>query len=184
MWLQGDSGASTFSSQVGQYTHADGSLNWGEALDFCENLAYAGRMDWRLPDAKELHSIVDYTRSPDYTGSAAIDPLFISATFINERNEIDFPGFWASTSFEPGADGVVIYFGEALGYLFGQYLDVHGAGAQRTDLKQGTPSAGNGPQGDVRRVYNYARCVCNNSSESGGSATVTLSSIYLLLLND
>ena len=42
------------------------------ALRWCESLVHAGQTDWRLPNAKELHSIVDYSRSPDTTGTAAI----------------------------------------------------------------------------------------------------------------
>jgi hypothetical protein len=41
-----------------------------------------------------------------------------------------------------------------------QLLDVHGAGAQRSDPKSGDPGEwpyGHGPQGDVIRIYNYAR---------------------------
>ena len=42
-------------------------------------------------------------------------------------------------------------------------IDVHGAGAQRSDPKTGDPDDypvyGHGPQGDVQRVYNYVRCV-------------------------
>ena len=42
------------------------------------------------------------------------------------------------------------------------YVDVHGAGAQRSDPKSGDPAMfphGRGPQGDVIRIYNYVRCV-------------------------
>jgi len=42
------------------------------------------------------------------------------------------------------------------------YVDVHGAGAQRSDPKAGDPAMfphGRGPQGDVIRIYNYVRCV-------------------------
>jgi hypothetical protein len=41
-------------------------------------------------------------------------------------------------------------------------LDVHGAGAQRSDPKAGDPADypyGRGPQGDVIRINNYVRCV-------------------------
>jgi hypothetical protein len=47
-----------------------------------------------------------------------------------------------------------------------QLLDVHGAGAQRSDPKTGDPADwpdGNGPQGDVVRIYNYVRCVRGGS---------------------
>ncbi|GMV91178.1 MAG: hypothetical protein AMXMBFR82_09560 [Candidatus Hydrogenedentota bacterium] len=43
-----------------------------------------------------------------------------------------------------------------------QYLDVHGAGAQRCDLKVGDLAmvpVGRGPQGDVMLILNYFRCV-------------------------
>ncbi len=41
-------------------------------------------------------------------------------------------------------------------------MDVHGAGAQRSDPKVGDPDnwpEGRGPQGDVIRIYNHVRCV-------------------------
>ena len=44
------------------------------------------------------------------------------------------------------------------------YVDVHGAGAQRSDPKVGDPARfphGRGPQGDVIRIYNYVRLVAN-----------------------
>ncbi len=62
-----------------------------------------------------------------------------------------------------------IAFGEALGCMElpgsgeKELMDVHGAGAQRSDPKTITPETtigcGNGPQGDVLRVMNLARCV-------------------------
>ncbi len=38
--------------------------NWEEALSYAQDLTLAEYTDWRLPSAKELQSIVDYTRSP------------------------------------------------------------------------------------------------------------------------
>jgi hypothetical protein len=163
MWTQADSGDHAFAAAVSGYTHADGALNWAEALDFAENLTHAGHSDWRLPNAKELQAIVDYTRSPDATNSPAIDPLFETTTIINEAGDADYPFYWTSTTFEPGADAVYVAFGRGLGYLdLGsgpRFYDVHGAGCQRTDPKIGTPAFGVGPQGDVRRIFNHARCV-------------------------
>ncbi|MDP6494955.1 MAG: DUF1566 domain-containing protein [Dehalococcoidia bacterium] len=71
VWMQADSGT---------------ALNWQAALAYCENLDYAEYDDWRLPDAKELQSIVDYSRSPATTRSPAIDPLFdvTAMTFFKE----------------------------------------------------------------------------------------------------
>lgn len=162
MWTQGDSGASIF--DMSQFTQDDGSLNWQEALLFAENVEYAGYDDWRLPNAKELQSIVDYTRSPDTSNSAAIDPIFDSTEITNEAGQVDYAAYWSSTSFNPGRDAVVVYFGRGMGYFSAhgnnaEFMDVHGAGCQRTDPKVGEPSYGNGPQGDVQRVYNYVRLV-------------------------
>ena len=40
-------------------TPEDGK-NWQEALEYCENLAYAGISDWRLPNRNELFSAIPY----------------------------------------------------------------------------------------------------------------------------
>lgn len=151
MWMQNDSGV---------------GLNWGEALAYCENLDHAGYSDWRLPDAKELQSIVDYTRSPDTTNSAAIDPIFNITADTNPLGQTDYPNFWTSTTHADGMNigsrGAYIAFGRAMGYMNNQWVDVHGAGAQRSDVKSGDPSSlpvGLGPQGDEQGIYNHARCV-------------------------
>lgn len=146
MWTQSDNGA---------------GVSWENALEYAETLEFAGYSDWRLPNVKELHSILDYSRAPDVTSSAAIDPMFAASTITNEMGNLDYPYYWTSTTFEPGRDAVYIAFGRALGYMNNMFMDVHGAGAQRTDPKTGEPSYGFGPQGDVRRVYNYVRCVRN-----------------------
>jgi len=168
MWSQIDSGDEQFGNEMLDFVHVDGSMNWEEALAFAENLVYAGYDDWRLPDAKELHSILDYTRSPDATNSPAINPIFSATVIVNEAGQADYPFYWTSTSFEPGSDAVMICFGRAMGYFdqndpIGnsnpQFIDVHGAGCQRTDPKSGEPSYGFGPQGDVRRVFNFVRVV-------------------------
>lgn len=73
---------------------------------------------------------------------------------------------WSSTSHldgkNPYAHGVYIAFGEAFGVMNNKLLDVHGAGAQRSDPKSGVESdypQSFGPQGDLRYVYNSVRCV-------------------------
>src|SRR5262249_38123095 len=44
---------------------------WCDALAYCEDLSLAGHDDWRLPNVRELESIVDYGRI-----DPAIDPEF------------------------------------------------------------------------------------------------------------
>jgi len=165
MWMQDDSGTFNAGSSY------DGKLTWDEALVWCDASIYAGHDDWRLPNAKEMQSIVDYARSPVTTNSAAIDPIFNATAVTDEGGYLNWAFYWTSTTHldgpTPGMRAVYIAFGEALGYMrppgSGSYvlLDVHGAGAQRSDPKVGDPADypyGLGPQGDVIRIYNFARC--------------------------
>ncbi len=68
-----------------------------------------------------------------------------------------------------GGAAVYVAFGRGLGSMDGtNVIDVHGAGAQRSDPKDGDSSSyprwGNGPQGDVQRVFNYVRLVRDGTS--------------------
>ena len=155
------------------WTKADSGkgMDWPTALAYAENLKLAGHDDWRLPNAKELQSIIDYTRSPDTTGSAAIDPIFQATAIKNEGGKKDFGQYWTSSSHlgMRGADTAVYFaFGRSLGFMKDRrtgettLMDVHGAGSQRSDPKVGDASDfphGRGPQGDVIRIDNMVRCV-------------------------
>ncbi len=161
-WMKADSGK---------------QMNWAQALKYAENLKYAGHTDWRLPNAKELQSIVDYTRCPDVTSSAAIDPVFDVTPIKNEEGKKDYAHYWTGTthaSLSRGSTGVYIAFGRGLGFMSDRrsgsktLMDVHGAGCQRSDDKSGDPSRysqGRGPQGDVVRIYNMVRCVRSGAAE-------------------
>lgn len=154
----------------------DGTLNWEQALRWCEDLEYAGHSDWRLPNVKELQSLVDYTRSPDTTESAAIDPIFDVTPVRDALGEINYPFYWSSTTHKRmggGEAACYLAFGRSQGWMpsFGgqaRLMDVHGAGSQRSDPKSGDPAQfpkGRGPQGDVIAIYNMVRPV------RGGEAT-------------
>jgi len=141
-------------------------LDWRSALHYSENLRLAHHDDWRLPSAKELQSIVDYTRSPQVTDSAAINPVFEISGITDPRGSRNYPYFWTATTHldgpQPGKHAVYIAFGEALGMMRDTIMDVHGAGAQRSDPKSGNVTDYPqyfGPQGDLRLLYNYVRCV-------------------------
>jgi len=154
MWTREDSGA---------------PMSWPDALAYAEACTCAGYNDWRLPNAKELQSIVDYTRAPDAADAGrrgpAIDPVFRVSSPGSE------PWYWTSTTHveahlpgEPeGTFAVYVSFGRAIGRPHGATLDVHGAGAQRSDPKR-PPAAEDqpvtlGPQADELRGTNYVRCV-------------------------
>ena len=159
MWRKADSGT---------------TMNWKEALSYAENLKYAGYDDWRLPNAKELQSIVDYTRAPDALDpayqSAAIDPIF-------DLTQTE-SWFWTSTTHGDNLFGIYVCFGRALSAWEwnGEPMNAHGAGAQRSDPKSGDPAKypeGLGPQGDEIRIYNYVRCVRNVSRKPQSSDNFT-----------
>jgi hypothetical protein len=175
MWMKVDSG------RLKAGRNKDGKLNWQEALTWAENLQYAGYSDWRLPNVKELQSIVDYTRSPTTTNSAAIDPVFQTTSFAAEGGEADYPCYWSGTThagLSRASTAAYVAFGRSFGWMpnrrTGQYqlMDVHGAGSQRSDPKSGDPSRfpyGRGPQGDVIRIYNFVRCVRGGAAERRAS---------------
>jgi hypothetical protein len=176
-----DNGDSTITDQRTQLMWSKGdcshALNWQDALAWVQTKNtqhWLGHNDWRLPTIKELESIVDYSRSPSTTNSPAIDPVFYCTPITNEANQSDYPFYWASTThyyYTGGArNATYVSFGRAMGYMNGTWQDVHGAGAQRSDPKQGDPSAfpyGRGPQGDAIRIYNYVRCVRNLTYPAG-----------------
>ena len=177
-------------------------LNWQQSLILVQQKNsenYLGYNNWRLPDAKELQSILDYTRCPDITASPAIDPVFNSTPITNEAGQTDYAMYWTSTTHESymegnsGSNGAYVCFGRAMGYWQDQWQDVHGAGAQRSDPKTGDPAdypEGHGPQGDAMRIYNNVRLVrtvqCGepgypyNSSDLDQSCEVSLPDFGIL----
>lgn len=154
MWMQDDSGT---------------DFNWETALSYAESFEFAGNSDWRLPNIKELQSLVDYSRSPETSASAAIAPLFNCTKITNEDGVIDYSYYWSNTTHASwsdvaGANAAYISFGRAMGYMNGEWMDVHGAGAQRSDPKMGDPNdypTGHGPQGDAIHINNFIRLVRN-----------------------
>lgn len=178
MWEKDDSGS---------------GMDWDSAISRCENATTAGYSDWRLPNIKELHSLTDYSNAPSYNGKPALDTTYFNATeFNNEEGNADYGYYWSSTTHATydgdGSSAAYISFGRAIGCMDGMdactsasnsdsWLDVHGAGCQRSDSKTvlstshlsgsyyAVPTAdggygiSHGPQGDAVRSANYVRCV-------------------------
>ncbi|MBF4691978.1 DUF1566 domain-containing protein [Fusibacter sp. Q10-2] len=153
MWQMADDGA---------------TRDWEEALSYAENLSLAGYEDWRLPNVKELQSIVDYTKSVQTTGTPAIDDLFTLTPIKDPNGKSNFGFYWTSTTHQDGknisSSAAYVAFGEAQGKMNNTLMDVHGCGAVRSDPKSGNASDYPqyfGPQGDVRYVYNHVLAVRN-----------------------
>jgi hypothetical protein len=183
MWSRADSGS---------------GMNWQDALAWVQarnSASHLGHSDWRLPDAKELHSLVDHENAPDFNGMPAIDTRFFECSAItNENGDADYPYYWTSTThagYSPigtsGGFAVYIPFGRALGWpdRTGRWVDVHGAGCQRSDPKVGPPYSfatvhvvtskgstytgyAHGPQGDAVRGLTFVRLVRGGAGATNG----------------
>jgi hypothetical protein len=145
-----------------QQTDNGSGIDWKHALAYVQtqNKAnYLEHNDWRLPNVKELQSLVDYTRSMGATNAAnvgpAINALFSCTGILNDGGKADYPYYWTSTSAIPKANGTYTFawyvaFGRAED---GNGEDLHGAGAVRFDAK--IIGSGEGEE----RVLNYVRLV-------------------------
>ena len=138
---------------------------WSDALEYAESSELAGYTDWRLPNIKELQSIVDYNYSPSASDDDEIGPAIdtdyfnITAMDPSDTNyETEYGYFWSSTNAYFGGDSLEYYY--AWYVAFGTAPDddgedSHGAGAVRFDTKyEDGPLAEGG-----ERYYNYVRLV-------------------------
>ena len=121
--------------------------DWPGALKYCEDLDLAGKSDWRLPNVKELQSVVDYGKN---------DPA-LDQRFLQQNDKKGW--FWSSTTHGDNISmASYVCFGKCTSK---DGVDTHGAGAQRSDPKTGNPKSwpSLGGQQDEVRIYNLVRCV-------------------------
>jgi hypothetical protein len=163
----------------GEGASGDYQFTWMEALAYCEDLSLAGHDDWRLPDVKELHSIVDYD-PPDWSGTRMVlDTTVFEFNLPSGKNlttppttsppdgESIGPFFWTSTSHGDNTQfSAYVCFGPCWAIKAqGRNNDVHGPGAQRADPKDDQKGMlwshveSIGDQLDVVQADNFVRCV-------------------------
>lgn len=141
-FVANDDGTVTDAATGLMWQRADDGVrrNWQESLAYAEGSTFAGYSDWRMPNIKELHSIVKY--NGELGDSLAIDTAFFTVSGDNTVNDPSW--VWSSTTqgdFKYSA--AYIAFGKAFSKKNAsatQYYDWHGAGAQRSDPKSGVPS--------------------------------------------
>lgn len=124
MWAKDDSGK---------------RMNWVEALEYADKSELAGYSDWRLPNVKELQSLVDYEK----TTFPAINTDYFNTTLSTFESIDDAYYFWTGTTQGDFKwTGAYIAFAQAWSKKNSdatEYFDWHGAGAQRSDPKAGEP---------------------------------------------
>jgi hypothetical protein len=74
---------------------SDHNSFWRKAMEYCENLTYAGFSDWRLPNKEELATIADYGRSSpaSFFPDIANEDHLITSTTIPAETDASFQLF-------------------------------------------------------------------------------------------
>ncbi len=53
---------SVFDTKLSWQIDEPGEMTWQVAIDYCQNLTLNNKTDWRLPNIKELTSLIDYSK--------------------------------------------------------------------------------------------------------------------------
>jgi len=97
------------------YSDNGGSIKnatWTDAIDYCDGLSLAGG-GWRLPNKKELLSLVDYSKyNPSINGifSHTTSGFYWSSTTYADNTDdawvVNFNGGDTDDNYKPGTNGV------------------------------------------------------------------------------
>jgi len=83
------------------------TMIWQDALSYCENLSWGNQTDWRLPNIKELVSIVDDRRwdpaiDVDAFPGTASDSFWSSSSYagvIGNKYQVNFYDGWTTPNY-------------------------------------------------------------------------------------
>jgi hypothetical protein len=146
---------------------------WDDAKNYCENLTVGGYNDWRLPQKKELESIINYGQS-----SLAID----TSVFSNTKTD----NYWSSTTYAACdvSKAWYVHFGSGIDFQDDCTYERSSGGYYSNTTFQG----GNINFGYTSAKY-YARCVRGGPMSfsdfvDNGNGTVTDQSTGLMWQQD
>ena len=87
---------------VWQKTSSTLGKSWEDAIQYCENLILANKLNWRLPNQKELQSIIDYTVAQPTFYSGFEGPYVGTDGYWSSTTVFDFPSAAWTTDFHMG----------------------------------------------------------------------------------
>ena len=147
-----------------------GYMNWGAALDYCNKLDLDDKTDWRLPDIKEINSLVDESRY-----SPAIDKTYFPNAYYDRC-------YWSSTSYISYAehalsicfnyDGFGYYDKNAVSYV---RCVRGGVAASEYEIKVKAKGSGSGSVKSSPKGISFSY-----SKSSSGSASFSANSVVKL----
>lgn len=137
-------------------------FSWSEAVDVCENLDHEGRSDWRLPNVRELQTIVEYQHYPNNEKcSQSNESVFPNVIEVSECTD-----FWAESKFWTST---LAKNNDTCGNIPAWYVDFKfgNTGWSPQSNYQGPPSSGGNPWINdtpaecviVSPAKKYVRCV-------------------------
>ena len=73
-------------------TGTAGTKIWKDALAYCESLTLGGRSDWRLPNVKELLTLVNPLKSSPAIDTAVF-PATVSSVYWSSSPDVSYPTY-------------------------------------------------------------------------------------------